>query len=466
MIANKVKVDSVATFDIFKLKGYQEVGNHGFVEVFGYVDENIEKVFNIETIQGNNTEVISLVDEEGTRTKWFDGVIKNYKIYTENERKILKLTLATGTFLMDSSYHFRSFQSESISYEDIFSIIHKGYAEGGTIINANGKNKIDSMIMQYMETDFEFAKRLASHFNLAIVPDARFSYPTYYVGFPKQGIKATIQSSTYTTKKDIDSYINKIGKGLADISENDLIVYEYISRDVLMLGDLVEFNGKQVYVSKIESELLSAELIHKYTFISSRGAQVPMIYNNNLIGLSLSGNITSVNRTEVMIRIDDDENMQNTGVRLYPYATPYSTDDGTGWYFMPEIEDKIALHFPTEKEGDVYVANSVHIGAHGGRSNSSNKSLKNKQHKEVLFTPTSIKVTNNAGMSVELDDNKGIEIISNKAINIKSSSNIEIKSNTDKVSITAPNEIIFKQGNTEMDLKEKLSFKGAQIRLD
>ena len=67
---------------------------------------------------------------------------------------------------------------------------------------------------------------------------------------------------------------------------------------------------------------------------------------------------------------------------------------------------------------------------------------------------------------MELNDSKGIEIISNKAINISAVAHIDIKSQTDIISITAPTEIQFKQGNTEMDLKEKMSFKGAQVRLD
>ena len=135
---------------------------------------------------------------------------------------------------------------------------------------------------------------------------------------------------------------------------------------------------------------------------------------------------------------------------------------------MPEVSDAVRLCFPTEDEKDVFVANAVHVpGSAGGkRRNPSVKSLMNRQGKEILFTPSGIRITNNAGMSIELNDKEGIQIVSDKAIRIASETLVDIKSSADIVRLSAPNEIIFKQGNTEMDLKEKMTFKGAQVRLD
>ena len=57
------------------------------------------------------------------------------------------------------------------------------------------------------------------------------------------------------------------------------------------------------------------------------------------------------------------------GARWFPYATVYSSGDGTGWYCMPEIGDKIRLYFPTEKEQDAYVISAYHEGNGGLRKN-------------------------------------------------------------------------------------------------
>ena len=135
---------------------------------------------------------------------------------------------------------------------------------------------------------------------------------------------------------------------------------------------------------------------------------------------------------------------------------------------MPEASDAVRLFFPTEDEKDAFVVNAVHVQGEAAekRSNPSFKSLMNRQGKEILFTPSCIRITNNAGMLIELDDSEGIKIVSDKAIRIASETLVDIKSSTDVVRLSAPNEIIFKQGNTEMGLKEKMTFKGAQVRLD
>lgn len=135
---------------------------------------------------------------------------------------------------------------------------------------------------------------------------------------------------------------------------------------------------------------------------------------------------------------------------------------------MPEVSDTVRLCFPTEDEKDAFAVNAVHVQgkAAGKRSNPRFKSLMNRQGKEILFTPSCIRITNNAGMSIELNDSEGIQIVSDKSIRIASEALLDIKSSTDVVRLSAPHEIIFKQGNTEMDLKEKMTFKGAQVRLD
>lgn len=236
---------------------------------------------------------------------------------------------------------------------------------------------------------------------------------------------------------------------------------------MFVLGECLRFNGQPLYIYAIDTELIGAELYHTYTLGRKSGFLVPEEYNLKMIGNSLSGKISAVQKAVVQISIDKDEN-KSSGVRWFPYSTIYSTPDGTGWYCMPEIGDTIRLYVPTEHDEEAYVANSVHLPLLTGpeRSNPDFKSIMNKQRKEVLFTPGSILMTNNSGMSIELSDQEGIKVISDKAIKICSDSSVEITSTTSTVSVTAPKRIIMRQGETEMDMQDKLSFKGAQVHLD
>lgn len=71
-------------------------------------------------------------------------------------------------------------------------------------------------------------------------------------------------------------------------------------------------------------------------------------------------------RDTVQVLIGCDENQAGCGTRVFPYATVYSTPDGTGWYCMPEIGDAVRLYFPCEKDADAYVASSVHLQSSAG----------------------------------------------------------------------------------------------------
>ena len=105
---------------------------------------------------------------------------------------------------------------------------------------------------------------------------------------------------------------------------------------VYVLGECVSFNHQPLYISAIDTELEGAELYHPYTLAPKAGLQVPKQYNLEMIGNSLSGKITATQKAVVQVSIDKDEN-EEAGVRWLPYATVYSTPDGTGWYCMPEV---------------------------------------------------------------------------------------------------------------------------------
>ena len=90
----------------------------------------------------------------------------------------------------------------------------------------------------------------------------------------------------------------------------------------------------------------------------------------------------------------------------------------------------------------------------------------NKQGKEILFKPDSILITNNNGMSLELSDEDGISIISDKKIRFESDEAIEITSVKEKIDLISPEKISLKQGNTNMELSNKMVMKSTKVRLN
>lgn len=135
---------------------------------------------------------------------------------------------------------------------------------------------------------------------------------------------------------------------------------------------------------------------------------------------------------------------------------------------MPEIEDKIRLHFPNRDEKNAYVISAYHLESEdiNERKNPDFKSIMNKYKKEILLTPSSLVLTNNKGMSIKIEDKKGISIVSNKNVNIIAENKVNIVSNTEKVYMTSPKNIVLKQGENTIDLKEDITVEGQQSKIE
>ena len=93
------------------------------------------------------------------------------------------------------------------------------------------------------------------------------------------------------------------------------------------------------------------------------------------------------------------------------------------------------------------------------------KSFKTKYGKEILFTPDSILMTNNKGMTVKLEDKEGITISSNRNIVIQAAGNLTVSSRSDSLLIAAEDKVQVKQGSTTMTLSNDISFTGGEFRI-
>ena len=136
-------------------------------------------------------------------------------------------------------------------------------------------------------------------------------------------------------------------------------------------------------------------------------------------------------------------------------------------YCMPEEGDSVRLYLPNEKEKDGYIFSAVLVPIDGeARSIPDNKSLKSKYGKEVLFTPSLLRLTNNNGMSVEISDEDGITISSDKAVTIEAKEGVQIASLEQSIEVVAPESIVLKQGDTTLTMEDDIHLDGAQVHME
>lgn len=457
----RVVVKPFEMISIIEYMGIQQINEHGYVKLSGLIQENSKNEYIQKALE--ETWVHILQYDDNTEKVLFCGILMEFNIQTEGNSSIIELLINTGTRLMDYKSHIRSFQEVGYTYKQIADLCNKGYEHTGMIMTEGGDSLVESFIMQYEETDWAFLKRVASSLNTVLVPSYITEGEKYFFGIPRKKAEFDIETHNYAIRQEPMEYTSK--KADMEINKWDAVSYIVESRGILKLGDQIKFNGKNLYVWRIESSLNGNELIHKYYLKTKNGIRIPKFYHDKIIGLSLLGKVSAVQGEQVQVKLRDDENIQS-GVRWFLFSTIYSSPDGTGWYCMPEIGDTIRLYFPTEDETEAYVASAVHENqGNGVRTNPDNKIWRNKEGKEIRMTPDSIRITNNKGMSVELSDQRGININSNKSININADKGIRISSSEAGLELAASNRILLKQGETTMELANGIQLSGAKVNL-
>lgn len=472
MRAVKVELSLVNFLTILDCKISKKVNEHGHAVIIGYIQgEDEENLIQRSTdIQFAN---IKLKDESGNIHVLFSGLVTSVRVEQVNGLKKAEVKLMGGTRLMESIPHIKTFQNKLMTYEQL---LMKVDSETGAshILKVDDK-VIGDLIVQYKETDWDFVKRLAAHFHTIIIPYYKAGGIKYFFGLGSGEIHPEPDVIQYSIQNEIDQFYCLQRNGVEDIHLQDVISYHLKTREVLDLGDGVQFQKHLLYVYSVESCYIGAEMIHIYQLRREGGFSVPMQYNYHIIGASLDATILAAANDTVKVCVKADGTQEESTAKWFPYSTVYSSPDGSGWYCMPEKGDQVRLYFPGEREQDGYIISAVHVDKAGDsgksatgsppRSDPNKKSISNKEGKLIELTPTSILITNNKGMSIVLDDNEGISINSNKDVVIQSEENISIKSLNESMNLEAMESIELIQGSTKITVKDDVIVKGAKFKV-
>lgn len=468
MRAVKLKLEPFSMITITDYSSGEQIGQHGVVHIIGKIDKKNYSKCMEKAGKKQWTQVIA-IDEYDNEKTLFWGVLYSIHISLSSNYSEVDMYLRTGTCLMDMTKHYRSFQKSSYSYQDVLKVCTKEY-DGGNFIMGSGKDKkCGNFLMQYYETDWEFANRLASTFYTVLIPESRVKGVRYYFGIPnKKAVKTIAENDIEATivQKGVGEQEDKIKNNVKGLKEKDSVVYIIKSRELFYLGDNVMYENQSYVISQIQRVYEGSELINFYYLQTKAGTKVIQKWNENLIGNSVSGEVVNVKSDVVEVKLFQDENQKETGTRWFPFSTVYSSPDGTGWYCMPEIKDNVRLYFPDSKEKNAYVISAVHTSPSNSaaRSNPDHKSIMNKDGKELLLTPDSIVMTNNKGMSVEIKDDTGISIVSTKDIKITADESIYIASTNKEVDIVADEKILLDQDGTSITLENDITLLGSKIK--
>lgn len=462
MRAVKIIVEPFEFISLTMLECVKTLNQHGVMTIAGLIRHENEQDYM--ALAARETWVcVKAVSESGEEQVFFHGILTGMQINKEAQASAMTIEVRTGSFLLDIGKHTRSFQDAGFSYESVAASCASS-AGGYSIMLENADLPTGCFLMQYNETDWEFIRRVASYAGVVLRPEYATRGKKVYLGYSGRSVSENLESDSYRVVQNFGEDGRRDAFGGSGFAGGTSYIIQ--TREIYGLGDTVIFQGRKLVTGRIESRLEGQELCHTCYLISETDGLLPALYNSQLHGVALKAKVLSVDTTVVQVQFDADENKEHCGGRWFDFATVYSTPDGAGWYCMPEVGDEVRVVFPDNCEEHAYVASSVHVGSAGGRTNPDEKFWRNRHNKEIRFTPDSLTLTNNNGLTVQLSDAEGIKICSDKDIVLKSDGEVRIKSQNAGVYMDAADKMIFRQGAAKIRMEDAIWIEGGKIYMN
>ena len=281
----------------------------------------------------------------------FQGFITEAEISYQDGYYQAAVTALSGSFQLDQEEHSRSFQDVSMSYADVVREVVQG-TPGAAVICTEGKDRpIGRPLIQYRETDWAFCKRLASHFNSALVPECRNGKPWFWFGMREGGDPCTLPELEYSAQVSPRFY--EMGGKEAGWRRSQFFSLDVKDTASYRIGDIASFRGKTHLICGLRARFERGELVFTYTLGQPRLVGDRMYGNERITGMSLGGTVEKTDREQVWIRLDIDG---PNGKAAYPYD--WAPASGSLMYCMPKVGTRVSLYIPGGDEREARATDS------------------------------------------------------------------------------------------------------------
>lgn len=182
-------------------------------------------------------------EQDGRQNVLFSGYLKNLNMENSKSGCHFELSIVGFTYSMDVIEKTRVFQNKDMTYGQIVTEILKPY-ECDILSSADLVKSIGQILVQYHETDWEFLKRLASHFHMGLV--GNYSNRNKYVRFGLgDSEEICLDSAVYNVKCNNQLCEFKKRNGVTEIIDEDSITYECTDTRHYNVGAAVLFQNKK-----------------------------------------------------------------------------------------------------------------------------------------------------------------------------------------------------------------------------
>jgi hypothetical protein len=416
----------------------RQVNDHARLYLTGIVPEEMKDRY-IDQATSSDTIQVNQIDEHGSVVQTlFSGLVSNIGIRMVRGIYYLELECVSYTSIMDFQLKTRSFQNKSMPYSELVNIIMEDYPSSDVIDNASGSSRIGQFTIQYRETDWQFLKRIASHFGAVLVPEVTGYAPRLWFGLPEGRLKE-LSEYHYSVQRTLSEYMETVENYQDDLREEDFTCYTVHTDGPFQIGDQVLFQEMELVVARSISYLDDGSLKYEYTLASELGVRQNPMFNRKIIGAALEGKIIDVTKDTVKIHLDIDASQKSAEAAWIPYASMYTAEGNSGMYCMPEKGESVKLYFPSFNEGEAVAISSVRKGIQDMTQfsdpgvkywgTSSGKELK-LGAKELVLTA---KNSDEGHMFIQLQEDEGIVIHSDQEIAFSTEQDLTLEANKLKI---------------------------------
>ena len=457
-----IKIEGVEFLKLLQLEISHSANEYARARLSLMVDDKKGKAF----FEKANADKIKISANVNKKDKvLFQGYISNLSLRTTIDENILTIDLLDAACKLDWKRSTQSFQKLTDKFADI---LKKSVTEDGAKINFKVTDKaIEKLIVRLNETSWQFIKRMASQFNAAVFTDITAEKPLLTIGLPesKQTVELDSVQVVYNfddaTFQFINANENLKVKGAKIVSEDFSSVsvdnvYQYLN-----LADTVKLNKKEYRVKSLSMRFVDNVLTASYTLVGKTAFFVPIEVQKNIYGRVFRAQVKKVEKDKIQAHLIDVDEKYEEGTTWFPFATAYSSADGSGWYVMPEVDDYVRILFPSIDTADAFALSSINTAP---LKEPKNKSLKAPGGREILLTDKGVEIiAEHQKTFIQLDKDKGINIVSAKDIQINADGNVSFDAKG-KIQMVSQKEITAQSGQSHVKiLSNQIDMGGSNI---
>lgn len=351
----------------------------------------------------------------------FKGYIRKASVEEQNKYYTVEIEAVSATILLDEEPKQRAYQNKNLTYGQLVEKVLAPTTGMASYTAPEAESRIiGAPLIAYKETDWEFLLRIASHLNLAVVPDetADFRY------------------------------------------------YEVTSQNNYSIGMKAAFDENSLTICGKRAKLIKDEIIFTYRLGREKAMGMSFHYNEKLQGRMLEGTVLSTREELVKISLDIDD-VSSSG-KEYEYE--WIPETGNIMYCMPEKGTRAALYVGGADERTAWAVHNI-------RTNG--ETCKDTQDYEKRYFTTAPKKRyflkkKETGFSTEdkddgkimfaLQDEKGICFKSDQVIKVCADGDIIV--NGKNMTGNAKKSVLVQQKRNGFTMSKRIDIQGSRTKMD